>query len=59
MPLLTASIIPSKISKVNLSELKRREHFEKPGVKRKGKEAASKRKSARASRSRRYQFCCR
>jgi len=37
-----------------LSELKRRGHFEKPSVKRKRKAAASKRKSARAARSRRY-----
>jgi len=37
-----------------LSELKRREHFEKPSVKRKRKAAASKRKSAKAIRSRRY-----
>lgn len=33
-----------------LSELRRREFFEKPSIKRKRKEAAKKRKSARASR---------
>jgi small subunit ribosomal protein S21 len=33
-----------------LSELRRREFFEKPSVKRKRKEAAKKRKSARSSR---------
>ena len=37
-----------------LSELRRREHYEKPSVKRKRKEAAKRRKSARSSRSRRY-----
>jgi len=37
-----------------LSELRRREHYEKPSIKRKRKEAAKRRKSARASRSRRY-----
>jgi len=37
-----------------LSEVRRREHYEKPSVKRKRKEAAKSRKSARASRSRRY-----
>ena len=36
-----------------LSELRRREHYEKPSIKRKRKEAAKRRKSARASRSRR------
>ena len=36
-----------------LSELRRREHYEKPSVKRKRKEAAKRRKSARAPRSRR------
>ena len=33
-----------------LSEVRRREHYEKPSVKRKRKEAAKRRKSARASR---------
>jgi len=33
-----------------LSETRRREHYEKPSVKRKRKEAAKKRKSARAAR---------
>jgi len=33
-----------------LSEVRRREHYEKPSVKRKRKEAAKKRKSARVSR---------
>jgi small subunit ribosomal protein S21 len=33
-----------------LSELRRREFFEKPSIKRKRKEAAKKRKSARATR---------
>ena len=33
-----------------LSEVRRREHFEKPSLKRKRKEAAKRRKSARASR---------
>ena len=33
-----------------LSEIRRREHYEKPSVKRKRKEAAKRRKSARASR---------
>ncbi len=33
-----------------LSEIRRREHFEKPSVKRKKKEAAKRRKSARNSR---------
>ncbi|MBU2608517.1 MAG: 30S ribosomal protein S21 [Chloroflexi bacterium] len=36
-----------------LSELRRREHYEKPSINRKRKEAAKRRKSARASRSRR------
>ncbi len=31
-----------------LAELRRREHYEKPSIKRKRKEAASKRKTARA-----------
>jgi len=31
-----------------LSEIRRREHFEKPSIKRKRKEAAKRRKSARA-----------
>ncbi|HUU08805.1 MAG TPA: 30S ribosomal protein S21 [Dehalococcoidales bacterium] len=35
-----------------LAEIRRREHFEKPSVKRKRKEAAKKRKSARSSRRR-------
>ncbi len=35
-----------------LSEVRRREFFEKPSLKRKRKEAAKRRKSARASRSR-------
>lgn len=35
-----------------LSEVRRREHFEKPSVKRKRKEAVKKRKSARGSRGR-------
>jgi len=34
-----------------LSEMRRREFFEKPSIKRKRKEAAKRRKSARASRS--------
>jgi len=34
-----------------LSEVRRREHYEKPSVKRKQKRAAKRRKSARASRS--------
>ena len=34
-----------------LSEVRRREHYEKPSVKRKQKRAAESRKSARASRS--------
>ena len=34
-----------------LSEVRRREHYEKPSVKRKQKSAAKRRKSARASRS--------
>lgn len=33
-----------------LSEIRRREHFEKPSIKRKRKEAAKRRKSARAPR---------
>ena len=33
-----------------LSEVRRREHFEKPSIKRKRKEAAKRRKSARAPR---------
>ena len=33
-----------------LSEVRRREHYEKPSVKRKRKEAAKRRKSARTSR---------
>ena len=33
-----------------LAELRRREHYEKPSVKRKRKEAAKRRKSARTSR---------
>lgn len=37
-----------------LSELRRREHYEKPSVKRKRKEAASKRKAIRATKPRRY-----
>jgi len=37
----------------DLSELKRREHYEKPSIKRKRKEAAKRRKSASASRNRR------
>ena len=36
-----------------LSEVRRREHFEKPSVKRKRKEADKRRKSARTSRTRR------
>ena len=36
-----------------LSEIRRREYYEKPSVKRKRKEAAKRRKSARASRTRR------
>ena len=36
-----------------LSEMRRREHFEKPSIKRKRKEAAKRRKSARSSRARR------
>jgi len=35
-----------------LAEIRRREHFEKPSVKRKRKEAAKRRKSARSSRRR-------
>ena len=34
-----------------LSEIRRREHYEKPSVRRKRKSAAKRRKSARASRS--------
>ncbi len=34
-----------------LSEVRRREHYEKPSIRRKRKKAATKRKSARASRS--------
>jgi len=34
-----------------LSEVRRREHYEKPSIRRKRKRAAKKRKSARASRS--------
>ncbi len=34
-----------------LSEVRRREHYEKPSIRRKRKKAAKKRKSARASRS--------
>ena len=34
-----------------LSEVRRREHFEKPSLKRKRKEAAKRRKSARAPRA--------
>ena len=34
-----------------LSEVRRREHYEKPSIKRKRKKAAKKRKYARASRS--------
>ena len=34
-----------------LSEVRRREHYEKPSVKRKRKRAAKRRKSAKASRS--------
>jgi len=37
-----------------LSELRRREHYEKPSVKRKRKEAAKKRKAGRIPRARRY-----
>lgn len=37
-----------------LSELRRREHYEKPSVKRKRKEAAKKRKAIRATKPRRY-----
>lgn len=33
-----------------LSEVRRREHYEKPSIKRKRKEAAKRRKSARSSR---------
>lgn len=33
-----------------LSEVRRREHFEKPSIKRKRKEAAKRRKSAKAAR---------
>lgn len=36
-----------------LAEIRRREHYEKPSVKRKRKEATKKRKSARSSRRRR------
>ena len=36
-----------------LSELRRRDHFEKPSLKRKRKEAAKRRKSVRTSRRRR------
>ena len=35
-----------------LSEVRRREHFEKPSIKRKRKEAVKKRKSARGGRGR-------
>ena len=35
-----------------LAEVRRREHYEKPSIKRKRKEAAKKRKSSRAPRSR-------
>jgi len=35
-----------------LAEVRRREHYEKPSVKRKRKEAAKRRKSARSSRTR-------
>ena len=35
-----------------LAEIRRREHYEKPSVKRKRKEAAKRRKSARSSRKR-------
>ncbi len=35
-----------------LAEVRRREHYEKPSVKRKRKEAAKRRKSSRAPRSR-------
>ncbi|MBI2830883.1 MAG: 30S ribosomal protein S21 [Chloroflexi bacterium] len=34
-----------------LSEIRRREHYEKPSIKRKRKEAAKRRKSSRAPRS--------
>ena len=37
-----------------LAELRHREHYEKPSVKRKRKEAAKRRKSARAYGKRRY-----
>ena len=37
-----------------LSELRRREHYEKPSVKRKRKEANKKRKAIRATKPRRY-----
>ena len=37
-----------------LAEVRRRGHYEKPSIKRKRKEAAKRRKSARASRSSRY-----
>ena len=37
-----------------LSEVRRREHYEKPSVKRKRKEAAKRRKSARAAGKREY-----
>jgi len=36
-----------------LSEVRRREHYEKPSIKRKRKEAAKKRKSSRPPRARR------
>jgi small subunit ribosomal protein S21 len=36
-----------------LSEVRRREHYEKPSVKRKRKEAAKRRKTSRSSRPRR------
>ncbi len=36
-----------------LSEVRRREHFEKPSIKRKRKEAAKRRKSSRAPRAQR------
>ena len=37
-----------------LAEARRREHFEKPSVKRKRKEATKRRKSSRSYRERRY-----
>ena len=37
-----------------LAELRRREHYEKPSIKRKRKEAAKKRKTVRASRGSKF-----